>query len=344
MRQARLSIGCQNWQDTVKRIGPAAAGVLLYLRTLMRTMQTAEITVTLTEIARTLGIDEESTEDAIKTIVMSGYLNFTGAQAAQAAGGACTWEVAGSCRSADGSQNAERAALITLTCPEEAKAQADMFRKRAARLLARHRGQSKETCGQSGVVSGKQEDLSVKQYTTDFFMIYHGPSEEKEKAPHTPEKEKTLTEFTGRASMHTRDRDAELPADPLEAEYIDIVGSWPGSLRTAIRAEKEDVREAFYLFVRTRQDDAGKVWTADQVRIAWLAARRIQQERRADSILAAAMGGWKTIRDVGSGMYFEKETGRIVSLVRGTVETRQNPGDQANADLAVRLARNLRRD
>ena len=316
MRQARLSIGCQDWQETVKRIGPAAAGVLLYLRTLMRTMQVAEITISMRELANAMKLDTETVGNLICMILDAELL--------EAEPGP------------DG--------LTTYLCPEEAKAQADMFRKRAARLLARHSGQSKETCGQSGVESGKQEDLSVKQYTTDFFMIYHGPSEEKEKAPHTPEKEKTLTEFTGRASMHTRERDAELPADPLEAEYIDIVGSWPKSLRTAIRAEKEDVREAFYLFVRTRQDDAGKVWTADQVRIAWLAARRIQQERRADSILAAAMGGWKTIRDVGSGMYFEKETGRIVSLVRGPVETRQNPGDQANADLAVRLARNMRRD
>lgn len=315
MRQARLSIGCQDWQKTVKRIGPAAAGVLLYLRTLMRTMQVAEITISMRELANAMKLDTETVGNLICMILDAELL--------EAEPGP------------DG--------LTTYLCPEEAKAQADMFRKRAARLLARHSGQSKETCGQSGVESGKQEDLSVKQYTTDFFMIYHGPSEEKEKAPHTPEKEKTLTEFTGRAS-HTRERDAELPADPLEAEYIDIVGSWPGSLRTAIRAEKEDVREAFYLFVRTRQDDAGKVWTADQVRIAWLAARRIQQERRADSILAAAMGGWKTIRDVGSGMYFERETGRIVSLVRGPVETRQNPGDQANADLAVRLARNMRRD
>lgn len=87
--------------------------------------------------------------------------------------------------------------------------------------------------------------------------------------------------------------------------------------------------------------------TADRVRIAWLAARRVPPERRAESILAAAMGGWKTIRDAGSGVYFEKGTGKIISLVRGPVETSTvNKSEVAReaADLAVQLAQRMRRD
>lgn len=87
--------------------------------------------------------------------------------------------------------------------------------------------------------------------------------------------------------------------------------------------------------------------TADRVRIAWLAARRIPPERRAESILAAAMANWKTIRDAGSGVYFEKSSGRIVSLVRGPVETNTvNKSEVARetADLAVKLAQRMRRD
>jgi hypothetical protein len=284
----------------------------------MRRMQAAEITITVSELAEAVKMPADAAESALRAILAAGYMEREDMQ--------------------DG--------IIAFRDRKEAAAQADMFRKRAARLLSKKAGQSGEADsprGQSGVLTATSEDLSVKQYTTDFFMIYNGRSEEKEKAPRTPEKEKTLTEFTGRASMHTRDRDPELPADPLEAEYIDIVGSWPPSLRNAIRAEKNDVREAFYLFVRTRQTDAGKTWTADQVRIAWLAARRIPEERRAESILAAAMANWKTIRDVGSGMYFEKDTGRIVSLVRGPVEARGTPADQPNSELAARLAKNMRR-
>ena len=316
MRQTRLSIGCQEWQETVKRIGPAAAGVLLYLRTLMRTMQVAEITISMRELASAMKLDTETVGNLICMILDAELL--------EAEPGP------------DG--------LTTYLCKEEAKAQADMFRKRAARLLAKHIGQSEETRGQSGVLTATSEDLSVKQYETDFFMIYSGPSEKAEKEPHTPQKEESLTEIQTHTRSNKTCEQPELPSDPLEAEYIDVIGSWPPSLRNAIRAEKDDVREAFYLFVRQRQTDAGKVWTADQVRIAWLAARRIPEERRADSILAAAMANWKTIRDVGSGMYFEKETGRIVSLVRGPVEARGTPADQSNSELATRLARTMRRD
>jgi hypothetical protein len=192
-------------------------------------------------------------------------------------------------------------------------------------------------------LTATSEDLSVKQYETDFFMIYSGPSEKAEKEPHTPQKEESLTEI----QTHTRSRKTceqpELPADSLEAEFIDVVGSWPVSLREALKAEPEETREAFYLYIRTRKEQEGS-WSADRVRIAWLAARRIPAERRAESILAAAMGNWKTIRDAGSGVYFEKGTGRIVSLVRGPVEPQQTGTRKANAELAVQLAKKMRRD
>ena len=165
----------------------------------------------------------------------------------------------------------------------------------------------------------------------------------KEKAPHTPEKEKSLTEHTGPAHTSTPAHEAELPVDQMEAEYIDVIGAWPNSLREALRNESQDVREAFYLFIRTRQADDGKTWSADKVRIAWLAARRIAPERRADSILAAAMGGWKTIRDSGSGVYFEKSTGRIVSLVRGPVEAVSPRGGTAS-DAAREFVRRMREE
>lgn len=340
MRQTRLSIGCQDWQETVRALGATAAAVYLYLRTLMRSMQAAKITITASELAEAVKIPADAAESALQAILAAGYFTAT-----------------------------QRGTEITLVCREEAKAQADMFRKRAARLLSRQVGQSGDAdsphgqsgrahpapiksaapradgpSGQSGVLSATSQDLSVKQYETDFFMIYRGQPEEKEKAPHTPEKEKTLTEFIAPASMRTREREPELPADSLEADYIDVIGSWPDSLRKAIRAEKEDIREAFYLCLRKRQADEGRAWSGDQIRMTWLAARRIPEERRAESILAWGMGGWKTIRDAGSGCYFEKDTGRVVSLVRGTVETRSAPIDKQNTDLAARLARNMRRD
>ena len=315
MRQTRLSIGCQEWQSMTEQIGATAAAVYLYLRTLMRGIQAAEITITLSELAQAVKLPSDAADSALRAICVE-YVDRTD--------------------NIDGT--------ITIRDRKEAAAQADMFRKRAARLLAKHSGQSEEKAGQSGVESGKPEDLSVKQYTTDFFMIYSGPSEKAEKEPHTPQKEESRTEIQTHTRSNKTCEQPELPADPLETEYIDVCGAWPPSLRKAIRAEKEDVREAFYLFVRQRQADIGKVWTADQVRIAWLAARRIPEERRADSILAAAMANWKTIRDVGSGMYFEKDTGRIVSLVRGPVEARGIPADKQNTELAARLARTMRRD
>lgn len=306
MRQTRLSIGCQDWQEIVRVIGPEAAGILVYLRTLMRSMQASEITVTLSELAETLRIPSERAEKALAAISVR-YLERTDA------GG-----------------------VITLRSPEEEKAAAERRRKQGAKIA------TKCLSGNSGQAPEIPKN-EVKSYHTDFFMRYRGTSEKKEKEPRTPQKEKSLTESIGRAPVRTRERDPELPADQLEAEFIETIGFWPKSLREALKAEPEDVREAFYLYIRCKTE-AGERMTADRVRIAWLAARRVPLERRAESILAAAMGGWKTIRDAGSGCYFEKDTGRIVSLVRGPVESRpQNETEKSNAELAVMLARSMRR-
>lgn len=353
MKQTRLSIGCRDWQETVCAIGPAAAAVYLYLRTLMRGMQSAEITVTLPELAEAVKVPQEAAEGALRAIAAAGLFVIGGAR-----------------RTADALPADSRNPEITLFDPKEAAAQADMFRKRASRALARNRqaiesvrsspdspsGQSgrSRTCttevrsalradeqdGQSGVMTATNENLSEKQFETDFFMIYPGPSEQKEKEPRTPQKEESLTEIQSHARSNKTCEQPELPADSLEAEYIDICGSWPASLRKAVRNEAEDVREAFYLYLRKRQTEGGRTWSSDEVRIALLASKRVPEERRAESILAASMGGWKTIRDAGSGCYFEKETGRVVSLVRGPVERK---GAAAEDSLAVQIAKRMRR-
>lgn len=314
MRQTRLSIGCSDWIGIVKTIGPEAAGILVYLRMLMRSMQAAEISVTVSELAETLRIPREAAETALAAICPR-YL-----------------------------ERVDAGDIITLRSPEEEKALMERARKRAAKAAAKiatkyHNLSAGNSAGDSPEIPKNE----LKTCHTDFFMRYDGNSEKKEKAPE-PRKEKSLTEQSGRASMHTRDREPELPADSLEAEYIDVVGSWSNSLREALKKEPDDVREAFYLAVRLRNQEGSNL-TGDRVRIAWLAARRIPPERRADSILAWAMSGWKTIRDVGSGMYFEKETGRIVSLVRGPVEAKNedNAVRREAADLALQLARTMRR-
>ena len=342
MRQTRLSICCRDWQQTVLALGLDAAALYLYLRTIMRTMQAAEVTVTVSEIAEAVKQPAERVETALAAICAAGYFTKKGARAAQSA-------------------------TITLSCPDEKRALAEAARKRSARALAR----SKKMCGQSGYIffaqSGQSADSPAshadaseqKEYTSEVMMVYSpeqdGMSEhtlfeqnkrEKQKnkksPPHPQKTKKSLTESTGRADM----REAELPVDGLETEYIDVIGSWPASLRNAIRGETDDVREAFYLCVRKRQDDEGRKWSADRVRMALLAAKRIPQERRAESILAWGMGGWKTIRDCGSGVYFEKETGRVVSLVRGTVQRTDARSDfeKQNSELATALARSMRRD
>lgn len=334
MRQVRLSIGCRDWQQIVLAIGPEATGVLIYLRTMMRSMGAAEISVTITELADAMRIPEDRAAEILDTIVEAGYLT--------------------------GSEDPFR--VITLRSPEEEKAIAERERKRRAKLerkfrytLSDHTGNSGEDKSSTAAVrSASRADNLEKEYTTEVFMEYNGNSGDtfsdqtaldarKEKSPRTPKKVKTLTESIGPAHASTPVQEPELPADQLEAEFIETIGSWTASLRDALKAEPEEVREAFYLYVRTREEQEGR-WSADKVRIAWLAARRIPAERRAESILAASMGGWKTIRDCGSGCYFEKSTGRVVSLVRGPVEsTPQNETKKANAELAIKLARSMRR-
>jgi hypothetical protein len=321
MRQTRLSIGCQDWQRIIQTIGAEAAGILLYLRTMMRSMQTAEISITMRELATALRLSDETAETALASIEMAGYL----------------------------SRSMDATGLITLRSAEEAAALSERRRKSAARLASRSRAWLDKLSGNSGPeIPAETPETTCKSYKTEVFMEYHAPGGnsgmKREKEPHTPQKEESLTEIqTHTRSNKTREQ-PELPADSLEAEYIDICGLMPKSLRDTIKAETADVREAFYLYCRIRKETEGSHWAGDRIRIAWLAARRIPAERRADSILAAAMGGWKTIRDAGSGCYFEKSTGRIVSLVRGTVEYKQqNETEKTNAELAVKLARNMRR-
>lgn len=315
MRQTRLSIGCQDWQEIVRTIGAEAAGVLIYLRTVMRGMQTAEISITISELAEAVRVTPEAAERALAAI--------------------CTRYL----------ERADAGAIITLRSPEEGKALAERERKRTATAAKKIATKChKLSAGNSGEDSEIPKN-ELKTYHTDFFMCYRGNSETREKEPHTPQKEESLTEIQTRTRSNKTCEQPELPADSLESEYIDVCGSWPASLRKAVRNEAEDVREAFYLYLRKRQTEGGRTWSSDEVRIALLAAKRVPKERRAESILAASMGGWKTIRDAGSGCYFEKETGRVVSLVRGTVERGPCSATQReNADLAVELARKMRRD
>lgn len=347
MKQARISIGCKDWQQIVVELGPEAAGTLLYLITLMRSIQSAEVTVRADKLAGELHISTQTAAAALDRIVEGGYLS----------------------RFQDASD------MITLRSIDEERRQSEARRKRAARILSRSKfggqsfGQSEHIFFDNGGQSadspqkvcsevamfykpqpgepGRSENSDyfkkkrAKEKHTLFNQTKHG--EQKEKAPRTPEKEKSLTEHPGPAHTYTPEHEAELPVDQLEADYIDVIGAWPDSLREALRNETPDVREAFCLFIRTRQADDGKAWSADRVRIAWLAARRVSAERRADSILAAAMGGWKTIRDCGSGVYFEKSTGRIVSLVRGPVEAVSTRGGTAS-DAAWEFVRRMREE
>jgi len=324
MRQKRISIGCKDWQAILATLGPEAGGVLLYLITLMRSMQAPEISLRIEELAGGLNISTEAAGAALTRIEAAGYLT----------------------------RSTDITGVITLRSEEEEKRQDEARRKRAARMLSRTiTGQSEDIFFDN---NGQSAD-SPKSYTSEVIMYYHPKLGEpgwcaqsnqnrkrfeKEKAPHTPEKEKSLTETTVRE--HTRESEPDLPVDSLEGEYIDVCATMRPSLRNAVAKAPDDVREAFYLYIRSRKE-AGENWTDDRMRIAWLAARRIPAERRAESILAAAMAGWKTIRDAGSGVYFEKSTGRVVSLVRGPVEYQQSETRRDNAELAVRLAKSMRK-
>ena len=331
MRQTRLSIGCRDWQAIIETIGPEAAGILLYLLSMMRSMQAAEVSIRISELAAALHLSDETAETALASIQAAGFLT----------------------------RHVDISGMITLRSDEEEKRQNEARRKRAARLLSRFQGQSTGQSGDTFFDKNGQSADSPKEVYSEVMMVYDpnsaqekshalfnhtGRESKKEKNPPTPKKEKSLTESTGHAHASAPVREAELPVDKLEADYIDVCGLMPQSLRDAIRLEQDDVREAFYLYVRQRREEEGSRWAGDRIRIAWLAARRIPAERRAESILAAAMGGWKTIRDAGSGCYFEKTTGRIVSLVRGPVEYKpQTETEKTNAQLAVKLAKNMRR-
>ena len=331
MRQTRLSIGCRDWQAIIETIGPEAAGVLLYLLSMMRSMQAAEVSIRISELASALHLSDETAETALASIQAAGFLT----------------------------RYVDMSGVITLRSDEEEKRQNEARRKRAARLLSRFQGQSTGQSGDTFFDKNGQSADSPQEVYSEVMMVYDPNSAQekshalfnqakqeskKEKNPPTPKKEKSLTESTGHAHASAPVREAELPVDKLEADYIDVCGLMPQSLRDAIRLEQDDVREAFYLYIRQRREEEGSRWAGDRIRIAWLAARRIPAERRAESILAAAMGGWKTIRDAGSGCYFEKTTGRIVSLVRGPVEYKpQTETEKTNAELAVKLAKNMRR-
>ena len=331
MRQTRLSIGCRDWQAIIETIGPEAAGILLYLLSMMRSMQAAEVSIRISELASALHLSDETAETALASIQAAGFLT----------------------------RYVDMSGVITLRSDEEEKRQNEARRKRAARFLSRFQGQSTGQSGDTFFDKNGQSADSPQEVYSEVMMVYDpnsaqkkshalfnhtGQESKKEKNPPTPKKEKSLTESTGHAHASAPVREAELPVDKLEADYIDVCGLMPQSLRDAIRLEQDDVREAFYLYVRQRREEEGSRWAGDRIRIAWLAARRIPAERRAESILAAAMGGWKTIRDAGSGCYFEKTTGRIVSLVRGPVEYKpQTETEKTNAELAVKLAKNMRR-
>lgn len=339
-RQARISIGADDLIAITAEVGAEAAGLYFYLRGLMRRAQTPEITLTLPEIAAAVKLAPEAAEAALSAICEKYMVR----------------------KDDDGG-------MITLTSPSEERAQREAHRKRVSRALSRSRhaidsltGGRSRTCttevrsapradkqdGQSGYIffdhSGQSAD-SPQELFCEVAMTYTpGESNEekhtlfdkstmqgkKEKAPQTPEKEKTHTESGGLAHAPTPVREIELPVDQLEAEFIDVCSSMQPSLRKTLREADPDTREAFYLYCRKKREELGSRWTGDSMRVAWLAARRIPSKRRADSILAAYQGGWKTIRDCGSGVYFEKETGRVMSLVRGPVEAVHPQGGTAS--------------
>lgn len=329
MRQTRLSLGCRDWQRVLNTIGATAGAVLLKLRLLMRDMGTAEVSLTAAELATALHLTEEQVRDGIRAIVDNQLLTAT----------EDTWGV------------------IKFVSDQEAAAMRERAKKaakKAARpvveLTARLSGSPSFCAGEIPRGNSPEAvETNYKPYKREEVVmvdgIFPGELEKKEKHPRTPIKEKSLTESTGRASMHEASLQPELPADDLEAEFTDALAVMSPSLRKTVRNESADVREAFYLYIRRKRKDEGDRFGFDAARCAWLAAKRIPEERRADSIIAATMGGWKTIRDCGSGVYFEKETGRVVSLVRGPVEyqTPQTASRKANADLAVKLAQSMRR-
>lgn len=301
MKQTRLSIGCRDWQTIIENIGPEAAGILVYLRLLMRSMGASEVSLTITELANAMRLSEARLAEILESIQSAGYLT----------------------------SSMDHFGVITFVSQKEAVAIAERARKRRAYLMRKFHPQTE--------IPKEEPPKKEKSFETEVFMCYtgnSGNSDKKEKIPPTPKKEKSLTEPTAPAHTST----TELACDQLEADYIDVCGDMPPSLRNTLLEQTEDVREAFYLFCRKKRSELGSAWTSDAMRAAWLQARRIPEERRADSILSAYLGGWKTIRDSGSGMYFEKSTGRIVSLVRGPVNA------PATNEAAARFVRQMRED
>lgn len=358
MRQTRLSLGCRDWQHAIHEIGAAAAGLLLYLRLLMRSMESAEIIASIAEIAEACGIGEDIAAQAITRIADAGMLDISHESdglivcrsKAEAAALAERRRKAAS-RIAGGLRKAAKflapgTSEKTSECPEytlfdnTGNSGEDKSSTNTARSASRVGNNKKEYKTESPTPVYTRNDRSGMSVYTLFDQI--NMDSKNKKIPRTPEKIKSLTESTGHAHASAPVRESELPVDQLEADYIDVCGLMPQSLRDAIRQEPADVREAFYLYVRQRRDEEGSRWAGDRIRIAWLAARRIPAERRAESILAAAMGSWKTIRDAGSGCYFERSTGRVVSLVRGVIDRDKQP-QTGQTETALRLARNMRR-
>ena len=145
MKQVRLSIGCRDWQQIIEAIGPEAAGVLVYLRTLMRSMQASEISVTLQELAEALRMPQDRAEKALETI-SARYL-----------------------------ERVDTGGVITLRSPEEAKAAAERFRKRVNRLNKTNKtdrtdSTNKKPFGNSGEAAEFPKN-ELNKYETDFFMV-----------------------------------------------------------------------------------------------------------------------------------------------------------------------------
>ena len=94
------------------KLGAIPAGILLYLRTLMRSMQSPEIQITIPELAHAAGVPEYAAESALRAIAAAGYLIVNGAQAAQAAGQRpALGKSAARAAQADGSLDAEQEAI-----------------------------------------------------------------------------------------------------------------------------------------------------------------------------------------------------------------------------------------
>ena len=77
MRQTRLSLGCQDWQQIIETVGATAAAVLLKLRLLMRSMGTSEVQLKPSELATALHLTEEQVRDGIRAIVENHFLAAT---------------------------------------------------------------------------------------------------------------------------------------------------------------------------------------------------------------------------------------------------------------------------